>query len=138
MEFKTFETFVGSDKKTHSAVKILRGDFFLLGSVAPSKFGGVWDRASLVAIEPTMRGSYAKTMGEAMAPGAVMLLSTFWREKGTPEAMRAGPPFSVSERDVRGMYEGLDWVASVELLETIDYFRDERFENEVQRWKGAG
>jgi len=138
MEFKTFETFVGSDKKTHSAVKILRGDFFLLGSVAPSKFRGVWDRASLVAIEPTMRGSYAKTMGEAMAPGAVMLLSTFWREKGTPEAMRAGPPFSVSERDVRGMYEGLDWVASVELLETIDYFRDERFENEVQRWKGAG
>ena len=67
-----------------------------------------------------------------------MLLSTFWREAGDPKALKDGPPYSVSEEDVRGMYEGLDWVDSVELVETIDYVRDKRFEEDVKRWLNAG
>jgi len=179
-----FETYKGVDNKRGTSLQFLRGDFFLLGAAAKGVFGGVWDRASLVAIEvranedcrdetkagakrqillslmsllfaslatsllvasllaplpqPSMRDTYAKNMGEAMAAGGIMLLSTFWREKGDAAALKAGPPYSVSEKDVRDIYEGLDWVKSVELVETIDYVRDERFKQEVKRWLDAG
>jgi hypothetical protein len=33
-----------------------------------------------------------------------------------------GPPFSLSESDVRELYESQDWVDSVSLVEEIDYF----------------
>ena len=55
--------------------------------------------------------------------------------------MKGGPPFSVSEADVRGLFEGLDWVEGVTLVETIDVMNDEegRYgEESEKRWRSAG
>jgi len=65
-----------------------------------------------------------------------MLLVSFDRRKGTDEARKAGPPYSVDEEVVRRLYEGLDWVSSVGKLEELDEL--EADPGSVQRWKDQG
>lgn len=47
------------------------------------------------------------------------------RRSGTEEARKAGPPFSVNEEEVRRLYENLDWVKEVKLLDEHDEFQDQ-------------
>lgn len=131
-EYAAMETYAGSYEGV--PVKILRGDFFdLQGS-----FAGAWDRAAFVAIRPEMRDEYAKVLGRTIEPGGVILMSTYERRAGTPEAVVDGPPFSVSEADVRSTFGGLDWVESIEVLEDVDVFTEPRYKDSVKRWSDAG
>ena len=112
-----YERFVG--KKT----TLLKGDFFGLDAdAAGGQFDSIWDRASMVAIDPALRGTYVNVMKKLLKPGGSILLVTFERRTGTEEAVKMGPPFSISEEQVRGLYEPQEWVESVSLLEEIDYF----------------
>ena len=131
-EYPAMETYAGTFQG--SFVKILRGDFFDL----EGKFASAWDRAAFVAIKPEMRDEYAKVLGRTIQPGGVILMSTFWRVAGTPEAVKGGPPHSVSEEDVRKVFGGLDWVESIEKVDEIDIFTAKRYTDSVQRWRGAG
>ena len=36
--------------------------------------------------------------------------------RGSEEAMKKGPPFSIPEDTVRDLYEGLEWVESITVL----------------------
>jgi thiopurine S-methyltransferase len=102
---------------------LLKGDFFALDAdAAGGHFDSIWDRASLVAIDPTLREDYVQVMKKLLKPGGTILLMTIERRTGTEDGMKAGPPFSVPEKEVRRLYESQDWVESVEVIEEIDEF----------------
>jgi thiopurine S-methyltransferase len=86
------------------------------------RFDAVWDRASIIAIEPHLREKYVETMSRVIRPGGTLLVSTLDRRTGTDEGRNSGPPFSVPEAEVRRLYEGQDWVESVTLVEETDQF----------------
>jgi thiopurine S-methyltransferase len=109
-----FERFQG-DK-----IKLLKGDFFELdASKTDGEFDLIFDRASLVAIEPKMRQAYVDVLGSLLSAGGTILLVVLER-KGTEEGMKMGPPYSVPEAVVRELYEARDWVESVNFLEQSD------------------
>jgi thiopurine S-methyltransferase len=97
-------------------ITLLRGDFFNLDeSVTDGRFEAIFDRASLVAIDPTLREHYVSVQRKLIEPQGKILLITVERTTGT-EADLTGPPFSVPEQEVRRLYEEQDWVESVKVL----------------------
>ncbi len=127
-----FERFVG--KKT----TLLKGDFFGLDAGATGgQFDSVWDRGSMVAIDPTLRVDYVNVMKKLLKPGGTILLSALERRTGTEEGLQLGPPFTLSDEAVRGLYESQDWVKSVTLLEEIDFFASNS-EAENARYTSSG
>ena len=109
-----------------NGIELLRGDLFDLNeNVTNGKFGLIMDRASVVAMQPTLREKYVETIGKLIQPGGKILLVTFDRRSGEEEAMKRGPPFSVNEKEVRRLYEGLDWVESLTLVDEHDEMQDE-------------
>ena len=95
-------------------VLLLQSDFFHLDEATTAGlFDAVFDRASLVAIDPSLREAYVKVVQRLLKPGGRILLAVIERLEGDPSA---GPPFSVSEQQVRELY-GPDWIESIHLLE---------------------
>jgi thiopurine S-methyltransferase len=107
----------GFEKWKGQSISLLTGDFFQLDvATAGGTFDAVWDRASLVAIQPSLREQYVAKTGELISkPNGRILLSTSVRSNGDTQA---GPPFSIDEAEVRRLYEGQPWVESVELLDS--------------------
>ena len=107
-------------------IELLRGDLFDLDDeVTNGKFDMILDRASIVAIQPNLRQKYVETMGKLVKPGGKVLLVTLDRRTGTDESRKAGPPFSVDEKEVRRLYENCEWVEEVTLVDEYDEFQDE-------------
>ena len=101
-------------------IVLLKGDYFTLDDTkAGGKMDAIWDRGSMVAIPVEMREDYVKIIGKLMAPGGKMLLVSLER-RGVEEAVKNGPPFSMTEEVVRGLFESQDWVESMTLLQQTD------------------
>lgn len=81
-------------------VEILCGDFFALDRRTLGPVEAVYDRASLIALPPTMRRDYAAHMTGLLDPGAVALLITL----DYPQGQMQGPPFAVGEDELRALY----------------------------------
>ena len=97
-------------------IRILCGDIFDLDSPDMATVGGVYDRASLVALPETSRGRYADHLITHLPAGVPMLLVSF-----EYDARRMnGPPFSVAEAEVRSLYESRYTVRQLESMEVID------------------
>ena len=119
------------------SISLIRGDYFSLGeTIAGRRFDAVFDRASLVAIEPSKRDEYVDIMGQLVQPGGKILLVTIEKREGDDEACQAGPPYSISETDVRKLYERQDWVESVEVLGEYDEFQLDP--GGADRWRKKG
>jgi SAM-dependent methyltransferase len=108
-----------TDSKTRrfvgNSILLVQGDFFELDERATDgRFEAIFDRASLVAINPSLRNEYVQVLSRLIKPGGRILLVVIERTGGDLEA---GPPYSVSEAQVRALYEGKDWIESVTLLE---------------------
>ncbi|GKY92795.1 hypothetical protein MPSEU_000249200 [Mayamaea pseudoterrestris] len=104
------------DQLKGEKITLLRGDFFEMDEADTSgRFDVIFDRASMVAIEPSLREDYLKTIGRLLAPGGKILLVTIERTSGTDED-KGGPPFSIPEAEVRRLYEAQTWVDSVSIL----------------------
>ncbi len=85
----------GLEQWSGAGVRLVAGDFFAL---RPEPLpGAFYDRAALVALPPEMRPGYLRHLAACLEPGAPGLLIAFEYE---PEGF-AGPPFSVSEAEVR-------------------------------------
>lgn len=126
-----YERFQGKD------ITLLKGDFFDLDeTTAGGRFDAIWDRASIIAIQPGLREQYVETISKVLKPGGTLLLSVLERRTGSEEGVKAGPPFSVPEAEVRRLYEGQDWVESVELLAEVDEF--ERSPANKERFGSSG
>ena len=90
-------------------IMLLKGDFFKLTEQdMGGKVDAVFDRGSLVAIQPDMREAYVKVMRSLMARGGKILLVALEHKEGK------GPPFAVDEAEVRRLYQ--DWAESIEQL----------------------
>jgi thiopurine S-methyltransferase len=80
---------------------VLCGDFFALTPEIMQDVAGVYDRASLIALPPALRPRYAAHLAAILpAPAKVLLVTMEY-----PQAQMNGPPFSVSEEEVRRLYE---------------------------------
>jgi thiopurine S-methyltransferase len=82
-------------------LKILVGDFFEMETSHLSEVTGVYDRASLIALPPAMRPRYAEHLAAILPVKATILLVTL----EYTEAEMQGPPFSVTEAEVRQLFD---------------------------------
>jgi thiopurine S-methyltransferase len=107
--------FLGHGTRATGALAIVNGDYLtqteedmklLLKTINPQidcsngAFARVWDRASLVAIEPSDRQKYAEVTSSLMQDGGKMLLCTFEYDS----TKRSGPPYSVPLDEVTRLY----------------------------------
>jgi thiopurine S-methyltransferase len=85
------------------AITLLAGDVFattrgLLGGV-----DALYDRAALIALPPELRDRYVRHLRALLPAGAPGLVITFEYD----QAVMEGPPFSVTEAELRARYDGL-------------------------------
>jgi len=82
-------------------IEIRQGDFFALGAEDFVGVRAVYDRAALIALPPNLRVAYARALREKLPKSVRMLLVVL---EANP-ASTGGPPFSVTEKEVRELYE---------------------------------
>lgn len=97
---------------------VLCGDFFDLTAAQLEDVAAVYDRASLIAFQPQVRPRYVAKLAELLQPGVESLLITV----SYPQQQMPGPPFAVSEQEVRTLYADK---FAVELLRTQDILAKE-------------
>lgn len=102
-------------------IEVFCGDFFALTTALVPDVVAVYDRASLIALPPDLRVRYVRHLATLAGKPAVSLLVTM----DYPQAEMPGPPFAVSEDEVRQLYDGL---AQVQALAAFDVLaQNERF-----------
>lgn len=109
-----------NDNHTFSGtgIELLARDFFTVtAETTGGPFDVIFDRASLVAIDPSLRTNYVDTMKRLLKPGGRIFLVTIERRSGT-DWDHQGPPFSVTQETVRELYESQEWIESVTLMES--------------------
>jgi thiopurine S-methyltransferase len=94
-------------------VRVVRGDIFEFVCTKP--FDCAFDRAALVAMPPDQRAAYVAKVLSVLKPGGRVLLIAMEHDLGQ------GPPFSVTEDEVRALYEG---ECVVSLIEREDVTRE--------------
>lgn len=82
-------------------LRLLCGDFFEVDSTQVAGVGAVYDRAALIALPVDMRARYVAHLVRLLPPDTPILLVTLEYPPGDMQ----GPPFSVSEAEVRALYE---------------------------------
>jgi thiopurine S-methyltransferase len=93
------------------------GDIFDLAQLDNSQVAAVYDRASLVALNPGQRKRYVELLLTCLPPTCPMLLVAM----DYPQEEMSGPPYSVAEAEVRALYERSH---QVELLHSLNLLRD--------------
>lgn len=90
------------------------GDFFAFDTDEP--FTAIFDRASMVAIDPSSREAYVNVLDRVLSQNnnddAAILLVALERTSGT-DWDREGPPFSLPEDQVRLLYPESRWTVQV-------------------------
>ncbi|MBI5461075.1 MAG: thiopurine S-methyltransferase [Gammaproteobacteria bacterium] len=89
-------------------IVLLEGDFFDLSRDLSRDLNradldgiaAVYDRASLIALPPSLRGRYAEHMAALLSPGTPVLLITL----DYPPQEMDGPPFAVSAAEVETLF----------------------------------
>jgi thiopurine S-methyltransferase len=99
----------GFQRFCHAQVDIWQGDYFSLASEQLGDVGLIYDRAALIALPQTMRIDYVRQLRSlCQSPVSLLLLSLEY-----PEHEMSGPPFSVTEQEVRHLFE---FASSVQLV----------------------
>ena len=88
------------DRYSAPGIDIFVGDIFDLATDVLGPVDAIYDRAALVALPQGMRTAYAAHLTHLTAT-APQFLITFTYD----QSMMEGPPFSVSEAEVRRLYE---------------------------------
>ena len=104
-----FDRFLGE------TVSLWKGDYFDLDGSPPrlataiGKFEAIYDRASIVAIEPDLRERYIRIIDSLLQPNGRILLVALERvaSAGNEFAAKKGPPYSIPESTVRELFGGL-------------------------------
>ena len=113
-------------------IKIFCGDFFELTANDVAGIGAVYDRASLIALPPAMRQSYAAHL-RAILPGKMnVLLVTM----DYPQAEMDGPPFAVTEQEVAALHQDyfkIEQVCSEDILAANPRFREQGLSQLVEK-----
>jgi thiopurine S-methyltransferase len=96
-----------------------QGDLFACSSELLGKSAAFYDRAALVALPLDLRARYVAKLRELVAADAQGIVITF----EYPQDLMPGPPFSVPEVELRGLYGE----ARIELLEERTAVQAARF-----------
>ena len=96
---------------THEEITIIHQNIFKLKPEQLSQINGIYDRAALVALQPSTRQEYVDILLSLLPDGGRILLITF----EMPCSPDLGPPFSISEQQVYSLYAR---ARSTTLLET--------------------
>ncbi len=93
------ETTLQGPFKVHrwERLDLWEGDFFEITPDALPLHDAWYDRAAIVALSPDLRRRYIETIWGLLRPRAPGLALTF----AYPQAEMSGPPYSVSENDLR-------------------------------------
>jgi thiopurine S-methyltransferase len=111
------ETLGGLESWRAGPYQILCGDIFAIGPTYLKGVAAVYDRASLVALDPKQRRAYAQLLKRLLPSGTRMLLVAM----DYAQQEMAGPPYSVEEAEVKGLFsDGF----SVEQLDSLDLLKD--------------
>ncbi len=93
------------------------GDIFDLPQLDNSDIDAVYDRASLIALNPLQRNHYAEMLRDILPKQSRMLLVAM----DYPQQEMSGPPYSVQETEIRNLFEPK---FQVQLLHTLDLLKD--------------
>jgi len=94
------------------AITVLAGDVFATTAALLGPVDAFYDRAALIALPADTRPRYVAHLRGLFPAGARGLVVTL----EYPEERMEGPPYSVTEAEVRGLYAG----AEVELLDAAE------------------
>ncbi|MBV2123118.1 MAG: thiopurine S-methyltransferase [Candidatus Thiodiazotropha sp. (ex Ctena orbiculata)] len=97
--------------------ELLCGDIFDLAQHDTSDVDAVYDRASLIALNPQQRQQFARLIIELLPSHAKILLVTL----EYPQDEMDGPPYSVGEAEVRELF-GQDF--TINLLHQLDLLQN--------------
>jgi thiopurine S-methyltransferase len=103
--------------------EIYCGDVFDLEQIDNSDVTAVYDRASLVALNPDQRIHYARILQQALPEQVRILLITMEYPQGEME----GPPFSVTGDEVQDLFARrfrIQHLHSLNILQDTDRYRD--------------
>lgn len=92
----------------HHALRFFVADFFDLDNHVLGRYGAIYDRAALIALDADSRARYADHLTGLAAADCRQLLITL----EYPPWFRPGPPFSVGEDEVARLY-GAVWQGEV-------------------------
>ncbi|MFC3549922.1 thiopurine S-methyltransferase [Lysobacter cavernae] len=101
-------------------IELICGDAFGLDEALLADCAAVFDRAALIALPPPLRQRYAHELYARLPSACRGLLITL----EYPQHEKDGPPFSVSEDEVRDLYQR-DW--TVATLERRDILAQQPF-----------
>jgi thiopurine S-methyltransferase len=104
----------GFEVSSAGGIEIWCGDFFKIEPRHLSGITGAYDRASLVAMPPTMQPAYAAKMAEIVPRGLPTLLVTFTLDEAQP----IGPPFSTPPARVRTLFDANFEISELESKDT--------------------
>lgn len=100
----------GLPASSGKGVTLVAADMFEVTPAALGTFDLIYDRAALVALEPSTRARYVSVLESLLAPGGVVFLIAFAYD----QSKAPGPPWSVDEATVRALYAG----RAIEILAT--------------------
>ena len=98
-----WKTIDGFELYCAGSIQIWHADLFALSSKQLGTIQAIFDRAALIALPKDMRTQYSDHISSLAAPHCQQLLICLEYE----QSKREGPPFSVSENDVKTLYS--DW-----------------------------
>ncbi|KAG7458254.1 hypothetical protein MATL_G00236260 [Megalops atlanticus] len=104
-------------KSSDGKISLYQCDLFKFSSRVAGQFGGIWDRGSLVAINPCDRQRYASLIISLMDKDCQYLLDTLLYN---PELYK-GPPFFVPDEDVKNLF---GTTCDIQLLASADAFEE--------------
>ncbi|CAL8299388.1 unnamed protein product [Lota lota] len=110
-------------KNVAKNISIYQCDLYKFTSCVGGQFGAIWDRGSLVAINPVDRPKYASLLLSLMTKDCRYLLSTLLYN---PERHK-GPPFLVPNEQIHSLFGSS---CDVQLLDSADVLD--------QRWRDIG
>lgn len=89
---------------THGRISLFAGDVFAATPALLGPLDGWYDRAALIALSPQVRARYVAHVRSLLSPGAHGLVVTV----AYPQEIRAGPPFSVPDEELRAHLSGCE------------------------------
>ncbi|XP_023146935.2 probable thiopurine S-methyltransferase [Amphiprion ocellaris] len=104
-------------KNAEKSISLYQCDLYNFSSAVEGQFGAIWDRGSLVAINPKDREKYAALMGSLMAKDCRYLVDTL---QYNPEKYE-GPPFFVPDEQLHTLFGKS---CNIELLQSTDIMSD--------------
>ncbi|KAM4630256.1 putative thiopurine S-methyltransferase [Polymixia lowei] len=104
-------------KSSEKNITLYQCDLYNFSSSIEGQFGAIWDRGSLVAINPKDREKYASLIISLMANDCRYLLDTLLYN---PELYK-GPPFFVPDEQVLSLFGNN---CDIELLQSVDALTD--------------